>query len=245
MAMEVSGSAVYDFDAHASETVFWERLPVVLQLGDREETRKVLSFRLLLGASRELPAARYLRMYIFSEDDVHFLNSLEVGEEDFPQLKAEQGILVDFSSFADKLVVLLHKCLNSESHSVPHFCAYLRISDGQAALQLVETNDFKQLAHISLSFRPGTDSAVTSFLAFRMCEIRRDRDDLRKSLDEANENLICATRKLRSQQEELQQCKAMNAQLREDTDSCVRQVEYTTRQNRIREREEYLRGLER
>ena len=31
---------------------------------------------------------------------------------------------------------------------------------GDSTLQIVETNDFKQLPHISLAFRPGNDAAV-------------------------------------------------------------------------------------
>lgn len=40
------------------------------------------------------------------------------------------------------------------------FQAVLSSRGGDAILQIVETNDFKQLPHISLAFRQGNDSAV-------------------------------------------------------------------------------------
>ena len=39
-----------------------------------------------------------LRMQLSNEEDLFFLHSLEVSEEDFQTLKVEQGILIDFGS---------------------------------------------------------------------------------------------------------------------------------------------------
>lgn len=38
--------------------------------------------------------------------------------------------------------------------------AVLACKGGDSAFKVVETNDFKQLPHITLSFRPGNDSAI-------------------------------------------------------------------------------------
>jgi hypothetical protein len=40
-----------------------------------------------------------LRIHASSEDDPFFLHTLEVTEDEFQCLKADQGILVDFASF--------------------------------------------------------------------------------------------------------------------------------------------------
>ena len=184
-------------------------------------------------------------MYIFCEVDLLFLHTLEVGEDDFQQLKAEQGIVVDFSDFSEKLVGLLRKCVASRAEAVPRFRALLCESNGQSVFKLVETNDFKQLAHISLCFRPGTDAAVKSFLAFRMSELRRDRDILSEQLRSTHLQLETAQQKVGAQQEELERSTAVNTQLRMQIQASVREVESSARSERIREREEYLRGLER
>lgn len=44
------------------------------------------------------------------------------------------------------------------------FHCVLTITGGQSVLKIVETNDFKQLAHISLLFRAGNDSAIKEVL---------------------------------------------------------------------------------
>lgn len=48
-----------------------------------------------------------LVIQISSEADLYFLHALEVNEDDFQHLKVDQGILVDFSAFPEKLTELL------------------------------------------------------------------------------------------------------------------------------------------
>ncbi len=113
-----------------------------------------------------------LRIHASREADPYFLHTLEVTEDDFQGLKAEQGILVDFASFPTKLIGLLERCIASAaaagaatgggrgSESAPSFSAVLSVGLGESCLRIMETNDFKQLPHISLNFRPGTDFTV-------------------------------------------------------------------------------------
>ena len=54
-----------------------------------------------------------LRIQLTSEEDLFFLHVLEVSEDDFTNLKAEQGIVVDFTSFPQKIVGLLEKCMQT------------------------------------------------------------------------------------------------------------------------------------
>lgn len=54
---------------------------------------------------------------------------------------------------------------------------------GAATFRVVENNDFKQLAHISLAFRAGSDAAVKQFLAFRLGELRTDCSQLSTELE--------------------------------------------------------------
>ena len=58
-------------------------------------------------------------MYLLNDADLTFLHCLEVSEEDFSALKAEQGILVDFGSFPAKLVSLLEKCIAARVQDPP------------------------------------------------------------------------------------------------------------------------------
>lgn len=55
----------------------------------------------LLGG--QLLAGRILRLQLTSEDDPFFLHTMEVSEEDFQTLKADQAILVDFGAFPQEV----------------------------------------------------------------------------------------------------------------------------------------------
>jgi len=50
---------------------------------------------------------------ITDNDDPSLLYTLDVTELDFTSLKAQQGLLVDFSNFAIHLVRLLEQCINN------------------------------------------------------------------------------------------------------------------------------------
>ena len=73
--------------------------------------------------TRATARAQALRVYLLNEADLTFLHSLEVSEEDFSALKAEQGILVDFGSFPVKLVSLLEKCIAARVQDPPRRAA--------------------------------------------------------------------------------------------------------------------------
>jgi spindle assembly abnormal protein 6 len=104
--------------------------------------------------------AQVLRIHASSEEDPYFLQTLEVTEDDFQCLKADQGILVDFASFPGKIISLLERCISSHASDTPRFQAVLSCRPSDSTLKIVETNDFKQLAHITLAFKPGNDFTV-------------------------------------------------------------------------------------
>ena len=65
------------------------------------------------------------------------------------------------------------------------FQAILSIQEGVSVFRVVETNDFNQLPHITLAFRPGNDAAVKSFLASRLLEVRTSHTSLERDLSRA------------------------------------------------------------
>ena len=68
-----------------------------------------------------------LRIHISSDNDLFFLHSLEVSEEDFQSLKNEQGILVDFASFPGKIITLLDKCTAPQPTDMTRCVLLLRL----------------------------------------------------------------------------------------------------------------------
>lgn len=54
-------------------------------------------------------------MELTNEAEPYFMHILEVSEEDFQSLKAEQGLVVDFTSFPEKIASLLERCISARS----------------------------------------------------------------------------------------------------------------------------------
>ncbi|CAD7703547.1 unnamed protein product, partial [Ostreobium quekettii] len=126
-----------------------------------------------------------LRVHISNEEDMHFLHTLEVSEDDFQALKAEHCIHVDFSNFPGKIIDLLGKCIESQGEALPRYQSILTMSGGESKLQIVETNDFRKVSHVTLNFRPGDDLTVKQFLAFNFCELKEICGKLEKELKDS------------------------------------------------------------
>lgn len=82
-----------------------------------------------------------------SDNDLFFLHSLEVSEEDFQSLKNEQGILVDFASFPGKIITLLDKCTSQQQ--------------GDATRCVLAVSSTKSFECFSALFRLDTQSSVS------------------------------------------------------------------------------------
>lgn len=79
---------------------------------------------------------------------------------------------------AELLLLLTHRC-----RYCCRFQAVLQAQGPQASFKVVENNDFKQVPHITLTFRPGSDAAVKQFLAFRLTELKSDCSQLSSELE--------------------------------------------------------------
>ena len=139
------------------------------------------------------------------ELDPFFLYVMDLAEYDFHSLKREQSINVDFLKFPAKLMDLFKLCIQSNSEhghgGSSTFCTNLDTVSG--LFSVVESNEFKNLTHISLQLRPANDSAIKSYLASRLNMALSDSKDLRASLQETSANLDKSTSKIEDLEEEL------------------------------------------
>jgi spindle assembly abnormal protein 6 len=166
------------------------------------------------AARSDLVRERLLHVEITDEADPYFLFTLDVGEEDFHELKRDQALLVDFDTFPRKFIELLDRCASgdpgistngaaqppsseapSSRDSSPLFVARLETDGGAvpskggasskwAALSIVETNPFKQLTHLALQFRAGNDASVKAYLAGRLQQVLGDKARLAAALND-------------------------------------------------------------
>lgn len=243
--MEVVGHAVDQFDVSSASTVFWDTVPVLLQRADREDAVDQLSVRLLSGNTRNSLNMKVLRMHIFSDSDLLFLHTLEVSEEDFQTLKVEQGILVDFANFSGKIIDLLRRCIDSKDEETPRFKAVLAMSQGDSVFKMVETNDFKQLPHISLCFRPGTDMAIKSFLAFRLTEVQQENESLDKDLKCSRAELERSNRECAQQAELCKHMEASNSKLLLEAEASAKDAASLALEERLRDKSQLVSSFER
>jgi spindle assembly abnormal protein 6 len=66
-------------------------------------------------------------VWLSNEVDACFLHTLDVGEDDFAGLKAQQGILVDFGGFPNKLIALLDRCAAAAAEHQPPRCCVCQL----------------------------------------------------------------------------------------------------------------------
>jgi spindle assembly abnormal protein 6 len=125
-------------------------------------------------------------------------------------LKRDQSLLVEFQVFPSKLIELIELCLNSNTSSCSNnqnqkqqdytnssiqstnefnslFTANLEMSTG--VFSVIESNRFKQLTHISLQLRPGTDTAIKGYLSSRLAYITTVAIKSNADLKSVNTNL--------------------------------------------------------
>ncbi|KAM4023334.1 spindle assembly abnormal protein 6 homolog isoform 2-T2 [Anomaloglossus baeobatrachus] len=150
------------------------------------------------------------------DTDPFFLYNLVISEDDFQSLKLQQGLLVDFSSFPKKFIDLLYQCINEENKEVPRFLLQLSsgtvLGSSPAQLDIVETNPFKHLTHLSLRLLPANDLEVKTYLATCLKCIKEKemtlQHNLKKTEDDLTRQLICIQQSLLEKSTELEQIKS-------------------------------------
>ncbi|NXE79779.1 SAS6 protein, partial [Cochlearius cochlearius] len=146
-----------------------------------------------------------LAVRLTDDTDPFFLYNLVISEEDFQSLKSQQGLLVDFSAFPQKFIDLLQQCIQEQNKEIPRFLLQLVSSASvldhtPVSLNVVETNPFKHLTHLSLKFLPGNDTEIKKFLASCLKCLKEDKKTLEEKLRNTEEDL---TRQLSYTQQNL------------------------------------------
>lgn len=173
----------------AYENQVWVRI----KSPDREEWRSILTIKIEMrsaGAHSE----QALIVELTDEKDPLFLFSMECGESDFYNLKAEQNLLVDFQQFPGKFIELLEQCqveknIGSEEFTERFACIFCVGFAAEASLSVVEINQFKQLTHLSLKFTGGNDEDIKKCLAKKLQEFKAANEDLRAKLENTENSL--------------------------------------------------------
>ncbi|XP_077981696.1 spindle assembly abnormal protein 6 homolog [Glandiceps talaboti] len=188
-----------------AEQLFNRTLAVTVKSSDRDDSKRVhIKVTVEIQTTTTPLHRKDLVVHLTDESDPYFLYSLSIGDEDFQSLKSQQGLLVDFTAFPQKFIDLLELCLQEETKDSPKFLLHLVTSGGMerglAHLDVVETNPFKHLTHLSLKFIPGNDSDVKKYLATCLKKLKEEKGALENRLAATESEL---THRLKQTQEAL------------------------------------------
>ncbi|KAK3091357.1 hypothetical protein FSP39_019232 [Pinctada imbricata] len=190
-----------------ADELFTKRLPVLFKAPDREDRREHVQLKMELQTLTSPGHKKELVVRLTDDRDLFFLYTLRLGEEDFQSLKTQQGLLVDFAQFPQKFIDLLEMCLREEHKEMPKFILHF-MSQGSfngertmGTLNVIETNPFKHLTHLSLKFIPGTDSDIKKYLADCLKQLKDTNSLLQQRLEHTDMDL---NQRLHHTQEALQ-----------------------------------------
>ncbi|KAM4709270.1 spindle assembly abnormal protein 6 homolog [Discoglossus pictus] len=184
-----------------AEELFCKVVSMQIKCRDCEDRRASVRLTVETHSSSNPIHKKDLVVRLSDDTDPFFLYNLTLGEEDFQSLKNQQGLLVEFSSFPQRFIDLLEQCLMEQDKSVPRFLLQLLTSSNgldcmPASLNIIETNPFKHLTHLSLKLLAGNDSDVKKYLATCMKNLKLENCTLKEKLQKSEEDLskrLCIT----------------------------------------------------
>uniref|UniRef100_A0ABI7YS90 Spindle assembly abnormal protein 6 homolog n=1 Tax=Felis catus TaxID=9685 RepID=A0ABI7YS90_FELCA len=197
-----------------SQVLFQELVPLQVKCKDCEERRVSVRVSIELQSVSNPVHRKDLVIRLTDDTDPFFLYNLVISEEDFQSLKFQQGLLVDFLAFPQKFIDLLQQCTQEHAKEIPRFLLQLVspapiLDNSPAFLNVVETNPFKHLTHLSLKLLPGNDVEIKKFLASCLKSSKEEKLSLMQSLDDV-------TRQLKFTQKAQVQCQQQHEQQKKD-----------------------------
>ncbi len=116
---------------------------------------------------------------------------LNIDHDAFNVIKSEQSILVGFDTFSRSILQLLDKCdedrKDKSNQSISSFSCVMesKVVDGNETVvfKIVETNLFKQLVHLSLTFSVATKDEIIDFVVERVKINRWKKEKAEKAID--------------------------------------------------------------
>ncbi|KAJ8040632.1 Spindle assembly abnormal protein 6-like [Holothuria leucospilota] len=176
------------------ENILFDKVLSVLLKIDGQDSRSTAIHVTLETSTSAAPLHRKELLVRLTDDtDSFFLYTLALGEDDFQFLKNQQGLLIDFGTFPQKLIELLELCLDQQNKESPKFVLHLSKMDNSehslAELAIVETNPFKHLTHLTLKVKPGSDLEVKQFLAKCLKQLQEEHRQLQSHLQTTESSL--------------------------------------------------------
>ncbi|XP_075455679.1 spindle assembly abnormal protein 6 homolog isoform X1 [Ascaphus truei] len=177
-----------------AEELFCKVVSIVIKCRDCEDRWADVRLTVETHSSSNPIHKKDLVVRLSDDTDPFFLYNLTLGEEDFQSLKNQQGLLVEFSAFPQRFIDLFEQCISEQDKAVPRFLLQLLTSSNAldcmpASLNIIETNPFKHLIHLSLKLLAGNDSDVKKYLATCIKNLKLENCTLKEKLQKSEEDL--------------------------------------------------------
>ncbi|KRZ32611.1 Spindle assembly abnormal protein 6 -like protein [Trichinella pseudospiralis] len=122
------------------------------------------------------------------DDDPLFLYTTSIFEDDFQHIKEQQNLLISFDAFPNKLIELLECALFEDckpepkyvlnfyctSSDFPHWNG-TRKSEFQAMIEIAESNQFKHLVHLTLTFEVANQNLLQKHLCNLVSSLKKEK----------------------------------------------------------------------
>lgn len=120
------------------------------------------------------------------------------------------------------------------------FVAELKTLNGgsQSEVHFFEINDFNKLSHLKLTFRPGTDQSIKSFLAFRLEEVSANSKALQTHLDQSQADLETLKLNIENKEDLIRELKEKCETLILEAKSGERRIHLEMKEQSSREKEQ-------
>lgn len=182
-----------EFDEEDAVQIFAEAVPVQIKPHDHPGRDEYVA-HLTVCLRPDNPAhPRNLLLELTDENDLLFYHSLVLGEGDYSALRTDQRLLVDFQSFPEQIAVFLRRCCGNEVQGLSSSSKMLAVLDckpaGESYFSIVESNHFRELTHIALKLRQGSDEVVKKHLAHKLRAARAEAASLSQRLATSSEAL--------------------------------------------------------
>nr|XP_057929336.1 spindle assembly abnormal protein 6 homolog isoform X2 [Doryrhamphus excisus] len=175
------------------EKMFSKVVQVNVRCRDCQERKAHIRIAVELQSSKSAVHKPDLLVRLTDDLDPSFLFNLTISEEDYQSLKVQQGLLIDFSSFPEKLIELLGLCQSEQHSNHPRFQLLLScdspLLEGLALFSVVETNSFRNLNHLSLRFTQGSDKHIKDYLAECLSSLKAEKQAVEVKLHKTEEDL--------------------------------------------------------
>ena len=182
-------------------------VPVRIRSLDREEKYSLLhiavSMNTISGTHHQV-----LVLEVTDETDPFFLYALECGESEFHAIKQEQAIVIDFLTFPLKIIELLQRCTKKNDESQSYICMLDKGHGFEGTLNICENNLFRQISHLSLKLRSGSDEIIKKHLAAKLKEYKSNCETLEIKLSNTEEMLQLKTAECKDSLQDFQNLNA-------------------------------------